>query len=262
MAQQVSKEKRCGEVYSNLWEHYKGNLFADYCKWLWYEVNQYDVWLDPELEGKIVLDAGFGSGRAIAAILNAGAEKVYGIDISPKNEAIAKENLSPWISKVNLKTGSVLDLPYDDEFFDVVHCYGVLHHTSNPRKGYDELVRVLKTDGVLFIALYSKGGLVNHVLNFFRFFTTRGFPPFGAMKAFSRAIFGEDKNHFWYAILDGLYAPYRETYTEKELRDWLDSTGIKNVSRYYCSWSYYKWPKLLSGKDRGLIILKGYKRKV
>lgn len=196
-----SKEKLCGDVYSTLWSHYKGDLFNRYTYDLWYKYNRYDQWLDPEIKDKTCLDAGFGSGRAIAAMLAGGAEKVYGIDISEKNVYTAQSNLAKFLdSKVFLAEGSLLDMPYEDEKFDIVHCYGVLHHTSNPYRGFQECCRVLKKGGALFVALYSKGGLVTNILNFCRFFTTRGIPPMQFTLGVSRRIFGEDENHFWYAL--------------------------------------------------------------
>ena len=128
----------------------------------------------------------------------------------------------------------------------------LLHHTKNPYQGFLECVRVLKPGGVLFILLYSKGGLVNNILNFFRLFTTRSIPPLSIMKAISRKIFGEDKNHYWYALLDGLYAPYRETYTSTEIEEWFGNNKIINVKKYQCTWGYTNWPTFFSGKDRAI----------
>ena len=254
-----AKEQRTGRVYSQLWQHYSGELFDRYTHDLWYRYNNYDEWLDPETKDSVCLDAGFGSGRAMAAMLGAGASKVYGIDVSAKNVQTAQKNLAPHADRVDIRHGSVLDMPYDDAMFDVVHCYGVLHHTVDPYKGFQECCRVLKPGGALFIAMYSRGGLVTNTLNFARFFTTRGIPRFAFTKKLTRLLLGEDKKHYWYALLDGLYAPIRETYREKELREWYRKSSISEPTRYYCTWSYNSWPRFLSGPDKGLIILKGAK---
>lgn len=249
-----------GKIYSELWKEYKGDLFDQYTYDLWYKWNRYDLWLDAEIKGKVCLDAGFGSGRAMAAMLGAGAAKVFGIDISPNNFHTAQQNLSSFGERIDLRIGSVLEMPFEDETFDLVHCYGVLHHTSNPYKGFQECCRVVKKGGILFIAQYCKGGFVNNMLNIARFFTTRGVPPFDIMKRISQLVFGQDENHFWYALLDGLYTPIREMNTEDELRGWYARNGVESPVRYYSTWSYYKWHPLLSGNDRGLIILKGKKK--
>lgn len=256
----MDKNKLSGNVYSELWKEYTGVLFDRYTYDLWYKFNRYDLWLDQDIKDRVCLDAGFGSGRAMAAMLGAGAKKVYGLDISPRNVQTAAENLKSFGSIVEVQQGSLLEMPYENEIFDVVHCYGVLHHTTGPYIGFKECCRVLKKGGILFFAMYCKGGLVNHVLDFFRFFTTRGIPSLSVMKKLSQYMFGQDKNHYWYALLDGLYTPIRETYTEEELRLWCKNNSIENVERFYCTWSYYTWPKFLSGQDKGLIILKGIKR--
>lgn len=254
------KDQQCGKVYSELWKEFKGDLFNRYTDDLWYRWNRYDLWLDPEIQGKIILDAGFGSGRALMSILNAGAKKVYGIDISPINVKTAKENLSICKDRVDIIEGSVLDMPYEDNMFDIVHSYGVLHHTSDPREGFNECCRVLKPGGILFIAMYNRGGLIYRLLSGIRFFTTKGIPPLSVAKKISQLVFGNDKNHYWYGLLDGFYGPIREAYTEDELRFWFNQNGIIDVVRYYCTWSYYSWHPFFSGKDRGLIILKGRKQ--
>ena len=47
--------------------------------------------LRPHLNGRIVLDVGCASGRFAIQLLNAGASKVYGVDISPEAIQIANE---------------------------------------------------------------------------------------------------------------------------------------------------------------------------
>ncbi len=47
--------------------------------------------LKPHLNGKTVLDVGCASGRFAFQLLNAGAAKVYGVDISPQAVQIAQE---------------------------------------------------------------------------------------------------------------------------------------------------------------------------
>jgi len=253
------KERLCGEVYSSLWSHYKGALFDQYTWHIWNELNTYAPFLNPKIKDGVCLDAGCGSGRAMAAMLAVGATRVEGLDISPVNVTVAADNLSAFGDRVGVRQGSVITMPYDDETFDVVHCYGVLHHTKDPYKGFQECCRVLKPGGTLLVANYCRGGLVNRVLDLGRFFTTRRIPPLSVMKRISRAIFGEDDRHYWYALLDGLYAPFRETYTEQEMRTWFEENHLDDVQRYYCKGFYYDWPPLFSGKDRGLIVLVGQK---
>ena len=48
--------------------------------------------------------------------------------------------------------GDLFSLPFADASFDVVISQGVLHHTSDPWRGFAELVRVCKPGGFIDIA--------------------------------------------------------------------------------------------------------------
>src|SRR5256885_7684678 len=70
-----------------------------------------------------VLDVGCGGGRTInklAAIASAG--KVYGIDYSEQSIAVARRANTRWIDigRVEIKQGSVSQLPFANDTFDLV----------------------------------------------------------------------------------------------------------------------------------------------
>jgi len=100
-----------------------------------------------DIKGKIVLDAGCGDGWYSAQMQKAGAE-VHGTDFSGKAISFA-EIIVP---DVSFKTGSLLELPYEDNFFDVVFSFQVLEHIppEDLPRAIKEVARVLKPDG-LFI---------------------------------------------------------------------------------------------------------------
>ena len=49
--------------------------------------------------------------------------------------------------KYTITTDNVLKMQFDDNFFDFVHCAGVLHHTEDVFTGLKELARVTKKEG-------------------------------------------------------------------------------------------------------------------
>ena len=116
--------------------------------------------------GKIALDGGCGNaGPFILWLLNQGIESVYGIDIgtawidklhkSLENKGIVK-------SKLNLKQGNVLDIPFENDFFDFVTINGVLIHLNNVdeiRKAFKEGARVLKSGGYYYTVYGSCRGV-------------------------------------------------------------------------------------------------------
>jgi SAM-dependent methyltransferase len=116
-------------------------------------------------ENKICLDAGCGSSyHGSINLINLGAKKVIGMDLDTtilKNLKNLKKILNKNISKLDIKIGSVLKMPFKKEFFDFVLCQGVIHHTTNPKLGFKECYRVLKKGGHAYFQINGKGGLVN-----------------------------------------------------------------------------------------------------
>jgi SAM-dependent methyltransferase len=63
-----------------------------------------------------------------------------------------------------VKQGSVLDIPYADNSFDVLFSHGVLHHVPDILTAQREIHRVLRPGGELIIMLYAKWS-VNYLLS-------------------------------------------------------------------------------------------------
>lgn len=66
----------------------------------------------------------------------------------------------------NLKVGNAEALEFEDNSFDVVYSYGVLHHTENTQKAIDEVFRVLKPSGTAIIMLYNKNSWMTFLTKF------------------------------------------------------------------------------------------------
>ena len=120
-------------------------------------------------KGKVCLDAGCGSNaNSTYSMLMHGAEKVYAFDLDETIFHKTSKYLQEFEGKYELKVDNVLDMQYEDNFFDFVHCAGVLHHTTDLPTGIKELARVTKKGGVLVITTYGKGGLVRELTSHLR----------------------------------------------------------------------------------------------
>ena len=109
------------------------------------------MWLLNELgdvSGKKILDVGCGTGELLYVFEN-GYKNVeaHGLDISPKMLEKAKERTS----NVEYKEGNVEKLPYDNDTFDIVVNSASFHHYENPQKALEEMRRVLKPGGKLYV---------------------------------------------------------------------------------------------------------------
>ncbi|SFE61391.1 Methyltransferase domain-containing protein [Chitinophaga sp. CF118] len=117
-----------------------------------------------------VLDAGCGGGRNLIYFLRNGYE-VYGIDPNP-NAISAVKQLSQTLAHANsienFVVASTENLPFDDNYFDLVISSAVLHFANNPDH-FDNMIhsmwRVLKPGGYLFARLASDIGIETLVQN-------------------------------------------------------------------------------------------------
>jgi SAM-dependent methyltransferase len=99
----------------------------------------------------------------------AGAARVTAFDLAPKNlETTSRMADRLGLRNVETKQGSLLELPFDDESFDVVWSNGVIHHTVDPDRALVELCRVLKPGGHLWLYVYGSGGIYWFLADFLR----------------------------------------------------------------------------------------------
>jgi len=110
-----------------------------------------------EIKNKKILDCGCGTGIFSNIFASLGAEKVIGLDISQGslNTANALKNKLQ-LNNLEFQLGDMLELPFQQNYFDIVWAWGSIHHTEDPLKALEEIDRVLKNDGILLIALYKK----------------------------------------------------------------------------------------------------------
>jgi SAM-dependent methyltransferase len=156
--------------------------------------------------GKVVLDAGCGSGKFSAALARLGARQVIGLDIGEKGLAFAREQAKkvPYGEKLDYRLGSTFDIPLPNESVDVVWSNGVIHHTLDYARCIAEFCRVLKPDGILFLHVNGCFGLYELLLDKLREATAD--IPRGLFLTFLKVLNVNAGRLYW--IMDCLYAPY------------------------------------------------------
>jgi ubiquinone/menaquinone biosynthesis C-methylase UbiE len=104
-------------------------------------------------EGKI-LDAGTGTARIPILICQQGwRSPIVGIDLAKSMLEVGEQNVigAGLKGQITLELADVKQLPYADAEFDLVISNSLVHHLPNPLSFFQEVKRVLKSDGALLI---------------------------------------------------------------------------------------------------------------
>lgn len=107
------------------------------------------------LRGKKVLDIATGSGFAMVAFIQGGAD-VIGIDLTDFAVAQAKRNLAVRNLKGTVIKMDAQQMNFEDESFDFVNAWGCLMHMPDTEKAIGEIYRVLKPGGKVLAYMYNK----------------------------------------------------------------------------------------------------------
>jgi ubiquinone/menaquinone biosynthesis C-methylase UbiE len=145
----MDKEK-VGKFYDVVWTEYLPEYEESENHWKLFYSSE-------EVAGKSVLDAGCGTGIFSIIFARNEAGKVTGIDISEGSLETAlrlKDKFS--LDNAHFQKEDMLNLPFADESFDIVWAWGTVHHTTDPFSAIKELIRVLKKDGSILLAVYTK----------------------------------------------------------------------------------------------------------
>jgi len=105
------------------------------------------------------LDAGCGIGGPSRYLAGVHGCSVDGIDLTPEYIDVAGQlnAMTGLDRKISLTVGSVTDLPYEDERFDVVLCQNVSMNVADKDRMFKEAFRVLKPKGIYTLSHLAEG---------------------------------------------------------------------------------------------------------
>lgn len=132
-------------------DHWSKTAFADFLKG--YENGKLDAFRVPFLrylpKNSPVLEGGCGRGQYVVALQKLGYD-VYGVDYAEETiRGIKSANPA-----INVSTGDVRDLGYEDEFFGAYISLGVIeHYWDRAEEILNESYRVLRKNGLLLISV-------------------------------------------------------------------------------------------------------------
>jgi SAM-dependent methyltransferase len=181
--------------------------------------------------GKKVLDCGCGPGRHAWAFAGLGAD-VVAFDLTERTLDLARWATAEF-PNVRVEAHSVLEpLPYPADF-DLVWCYGVLHHTGNMIGGLSNIARHVKPGGRLYFMIYAEPRRDN-------IFDFQYRHEIATLRQETRAMSFDDKAEVFAQIegvdhtlawFDAISSEINETYTFEELEQHVRALGFVDVRR-------------------------------
>jgi len=153
----INAEKLMGRSVS---EHPRGSdgYFADLEEQRYRSHRHLLPWINAMQPGKSVLEIGCGVGLDSYQMATHGLD-VTGIDLTDVAIAEVQKRFESKGLPGRFEVGDAGNLAFDNETFDYVYSFGVLHHAPDTEKTIQEAYRVLKKGGEARIMLYNRHSL-------------------------------------------------------------------------------------------------------
>jgi len=162
-----------------------------------------------------VLEVGCGTGQ-LASFLSIANRRVLGVDLCLNSLRLAQRfKTDNDLLNVTFAQMNLFRLPLQPGKFDVVICTGVLHHTSDPLRGFRTLLPFVKPGGHVILGLYN------------RYVKVFGEPIVSVDPYIRNYVVTSPKKHAWF--MDQYCNPHESLHTMDEVLDWFDGNGIHFV---------------------------------
>ena len=167
----------------------------------------------PSAKGKRLLEVGVGGGVDFSNWIKNGAHAT-GMDLTQAGVSMTRQRLDQMgitRDKYRLLVGDAENMPYEDNTFDIVYSFGVMHHSPDTLRAFREARRVLKAGGVFKAMIYHSRSWVG-LMFWGRYALLAGRP----WKSPRQAMF------------EHLESPGTKTYTVAQASDLIRQAGFEN----------------------------------
>jgi SAM-dependent methyltransferase len=208
--------------------------------------------------GLEVLEIGLGLGADHERFALGGA-RLHGIDITTRAVEITSQRLGIKGLQSELRVADAEELPFENDSFDLVYSWGVIHHSPDTVLAAREIMRVLKPGGGFRVMIYHTWSLVGFML-WLRYGPGRGKPWMSFASIYSEYLESPGTKAFTCREAARLFAGAAGVTTRVQLThgDLLESgAGQRHVGRLL-SLARRVWPRWLLrrvAKRFGLFLL-------
>ncbi len=164
--------------------------------------------------GKKILEIGVGAGADFQNWCQH-ADHATGVDLTQAaidltGERLALLNVDP--ARYTLQRADAENLPFEDNSFDLVYSWGVLHHSPDTARAFAEVMRVLKPGGEVRAMVYHSPSWTGWLLYL--------------QHAAARGKFNTKVKD---VVFDHLESPGTKVYTDDEARKMMSDIGYRNI---------------------------------
>lgn len=189
----------------------------------------FGLWVDQAIPPTAaVCEVGCGTGQMTNFLGLVSTRTVIGVDMSLPSLQLGQQFKEQFnLHNVRFAQGNIFAMPIMPASVDVLICSGVLHHTPDPRNGFERLLELVKPGGKILIGLYNSFARI----------------PLGLRKAFFRTTkescrwldahmrrndVDQGKKEIWFA--DQYRNPHESWHSVDEVLGWFDTTHVKFLS--------------------------------
>ena len=188
--------------------------------------------IDSKMKGARMLDVGCGTGdRSILVAKHYKVKELVGLDACKNSleiaSKVAQEEAYPFFTPVN---GSLFEIPFQDNYFDIVVSWGVLHHTGDPFEGLKEMKRVCKEGGFIGFFVYNSYADWRHNLQR-KEISRKGGKTIKsrldfALKKYSKRPFNSLTKYEISRFYDQYVQPHKSDHTLEEILSWQKALNL------------------------------------
>ena len=208
--------------------------------------------------GKRVIEVGSGTSQLSIALASGTNNLVVAFDPTLESLRLGYEfSRKSKVSNCIFVNGDLFSNPFMDEYFDIVWCSGVLHHTENPKKGFEIITTWLKPEGYVIVGLYNFYGRLRTVFRqkLFRLLGSGNFGRYivSLLDPILRQDISEEKKNAWFQ--DQYQHPVESLHTLDEVLKWFDQNKIEFMSSIpTCDLENINYEKMFLNHNAGNVV--------